>query len=230
MRTEKIVAVVTCDVVGSRKYSTEQRRKMDAVLKKEFLTVSKVFKNAIHTPFSFNITGGDEFQFVVSAIEKAYGITVLYRSLSAIADPELSFGFRSSIGIGEIAVENRKASYSQDGQAFHRSRLGIDLFRDHKLKRRTKIITGDSWMDEMLDRILMYQDLIEGRWTRPQWEAVRFRLVLPTYEEIAKKIGVAYQNIQKRLKAANWEEFKQGIDFVEKQLSMMPHHKQGAAG
>jgi predicted transcriptional regulator len=43
-------------------------------------------------------------------------------------------------------------------------------------------------------------------------------LMLPTYEEIANKLGVAYQNVQKRLKAANWDEFSQGIEFVEKVL------------
>ena len=40
---ERIVAVVTCDVVRSQRYSTEQRRKIDAILKKEFATVSKAF-------------------------------------------------------------------------------------------------------------------------------------------------------------------------------------------
>jgi hypothetical protein len=135
--------------------------------------------------------------------------------------------FRSSIGIGEIAVENKKDSYSQDGKAFHRSRLGINFFRDQKYKgkRRTKILTGESTLDETLDMVLMYQDLLEEKWTRPQWEAIRWRLMLPTYEEIANKLGVAYQNVQKRLKAANWDEFNQGIEFVEKVLTS--HLKKG---
>jgi len=36
---ERIVAVVTCDIVQSQRYSTEQRRKIDAILKKEFTEV-----------------------------------------------------------------------------------------------------------------------------------------------------------------------------------------------
>ena len=227
---ERIVAVVTCDVVGSQRYSTEQRRKIDAILKKEFATVSKTYKNAIHTPTSFNVTVGDEFQFVLEKVERAYEVTVFYRSLFATADPSSMFSFRSSIGIGEIAVENKRDSYSQDGQAFHRSRLGANFFRDHKYKgkRRTRIVTGDIHLDETLDMILMYQDLLEEKWTRAQWEAIRWRLMLPTYEEIAKKLGVAYQNVQKRLKAANWDEFSQGVDFVEKVLTS--HLQEGAIG
>ena len=224
---ERIVAVVTCDIVRSQRYSTDQRRKIDTILKKEFATVSKIYKNAVHTPTSFNVTVGDEFQFVLSKVEKAYELTVYYRALVALADLTPMLSFRSSIGIGEIAVENKKDSYSQDGKAFHRSRAGINFFRDQKFKgkRRTKIITGDTALDETLDAILMYQDLLEEKWTRAQWEAIRWRLMLPTYEEIANKLGVAYQNVQKRLKAANWDEFNQGIEFVEKVLTS--HLKKG---
>lgn len=225
---EKVVAVVTCDIIRSQRYSTEQRRKIDAILKKEFTTVSKTYKDAIHTPTSFNVTVGDEFQLVLSKVEKAYELTVFYRALVALADLMPMPTFRSSIGIGEIAVENKRDSYSQDGKAFHRSRAGINFFRDQKYKgkRRTKILTGDTPLDETLDMVLTYQDLIEENWTRAQWEAVRWRLILPTYEEIASKLGVAYQNVQKRLKAANWDEFSQGIGFVEKVLTT--HLQKGA--
>jgi len=94
---ERIVAVVTCDVVRSQRYSTEQRRKIDAILKKEFTTVSKTYKNAIHTPTSFNVTVGDEFQFVLSKVEKAYEVTVFYRALVALAKITPMITFRSSI-------------------------------------------------------------------------------------------------------------------------------------
>jgi hypothetical protein len=225
---ERIVAAVTCDIVRSQRYSTEQRRKIDTLLKKEFKTVSKTYENAIHTPTSFNVTVGDEFQFVLSKVEKAYEVTVFYRALAALADLPTMLSFRASIGIGEIAVENKKDSYSQDGKAFHRSRLGINFFRDYKYKgkRQTKILTGETTLDETLDMILTYQDLLEEKWTRAQWEAIRWRLILPTYEEIADKLGVAYQNVQKRLKAANWDEFSQGIAFIEKFLNL--HLKKGA--
>jgi hypothetical protein len=43
---------------------------------------------------------------------------------------------------------------------------------------------------------------------------------LSTYEEISPKLGVAYQNVQKRLKAANWDEFSHGLAFIEKTLGI----------
>ena len=44
--------------------------------------------------------------------------------------------------------------------------------------------------------------------------------MLPTYEEIAGKLEIAYQNVQKRLKAANWDEFSKGMEFIEKGLTL----------
>ena len=34
-----VVSVATCDLIRSRKYSTEQRRRVDAILRKAFKTV-----------------------------------------------------------------------------------------------------------------------------------------------------------------------------------------------
>ena len=216
----KIVAVVTCDIFQSQKYSTDQRKEIDTILKREFKKVVALYKDAIHTPASFKVILVDEFQFVLTKPEKSYEIMVFYRTLVALAEIVPVLSFRSSIGIGEIAVENRKDSYAQDGKAFHRSRLGLDRFTSQRLreKRWSRIITGNEGLDDILDVILMYQDLLEESWTRAQREAVWWRFQLPTYEAIAEKIGVAYQNIQKRLKAARWEEFNRGLEFVERTL------------
>ncbi len=218
---QTLVSVVTCDLVRSRKYSTQQRRQVDLSLRKSFKILGRVFQKAIHTPLSFNVVMGDEFQFVVNKPEKSYEIVIFYRALLALEDVSPPLVFRSSIGIGEIAVVNRKNSYSQDGQAFHQSRLGIEQFERQKgrEKRRTKIITPDADLNETLDTVLMYQDLLEQGWTKAQWEAVRWRFQLPTYEDMAKQIGIAYQNVQKRLKAAKWDEFHRGLHFVEKRLT-----------
>jgi hypothetical protein len=227
---EKVVAVITCDIIQSQKYSNEQRKKIDTLLRREFTTVSKVYKDTIHTPASFKVTGGDEFQFVLAKVEKSYEFLVFYRSLIALVDLTPMLSFRSSIGVGEIAVENKKDSYSEDGKAFHHSRLGINLFRNHKSKgkRRTQIITGDAGVDDTLNMVLTYQDMLEGRWTRPQWEAIRWRMILPTYEEIGKRLEIAYQNVQKRVKAANWDEFSQGLEFIER--SLKAHLQKGVTG
>lgn len=219
------VAVVTCDILGSRKYSTLVRKEIDAALKQAFDVVIQSYRDAIHTPASFKVIEGDEFQFVIGKPQKAYEILIFYRALAALHSIRPMLTFRASIGIGEIAVVTHKNSYSEDGQAFHLSRLGMEQFNNQKSrdKRRSRIVTGDSAFDDTLDIIAMYQDMLEANWTFAQWEAVRWRLVSPTYEDIASKIGVAYQNIQKRLKAAHWEEFGCGMAYIEKTLEEHPY-------
>jgi len=49
----KIVARVTCDLVRSQRYSTEVRKRVDSVLKKEFAKGLQSLPDVIHTPTSF---------------------------------------------------------------------------------------------------------------------------------------------------------------------------------
>jgi hypothetical protein len=220
----QVVAVVTCDILGSRRYTTEERTKIDAALKQTFDVVVQRYRDAVHTPVSIKVIEGDEFQFVLAKPQKAYEMLIFYRALTALIGIRPTLTFRASIGVGEISVVTRKDSYSEDGQAFHLSRQGIDQFSNQKYKgkRRSRILTGDAAVNEPLDVILMYQDMVEADWTLPQWEAIRWRLVSPTFEKIAERIGVAYQNVQKRLKAAHWEEFSRGMAFIEKVLKEHP--------
>jgi hypothetical protein len=225
---EKIVAVVTCDIFQSQGYASDQRRRIDSILKREFTKVSRAYEGAIQTPTSFNVTVGDEFQFVLAKPAKAYEITVFYRVLASLTGLTPVLTFRAAIGIGEIAVESKKDSYAQDGRAFHRARTGMNSLKEQKWKgkRRTTLVTGQPFLDDTLDSILLYQDLLEQKWTQAQREAIRWRFALTTYEEIARRLGVAYQNVQKRLKAANWDEFNHGLEFVERALTA--HLQKGA--
>ncbi len=45
----------------------------------------------------------------------------------------------------------------------------------------------------------------------------------PIPEEISCNPGVAYQNFQKRLKAANGDEFSHGLTFIERTLTAHVH-------
>lgn len=225
---ENMIAAVTCDIQGSSKYSTEVRRKINQILRDTFNSLYDIHRDAIHTPASFSVIKGDEFQFVLSKPERAYEVVLFYRTLAALEELKPILVFRTSIGIGEIAVENKASSYSQDGQAFHLSRRGMNNFINKKdvEKRRTIIVTGDENLNENISIILMYQDLFESRWTKEQLEAVRWRMEKLSYKEIAEKVGVAWQSVQKRLNAAHWNQFDKGLKFIGK---LIQTHLNGGA-
>jgi hypothetical protein len=213
-------AAVTCDITGSTRYPAAERRRVNRHLRRSFETLTRRYAEAVHTPTSFSVIKGDEFQFVLRAPEKAYEVVVFYRALCALADVRPALTFRAAIGVGGLAVSKGASSYALDGEAFHRSRGGMELFAEgrERRRRRTLVFTGDARREEVLDVLLGYQDLLESRWTRPQWEAVRWRMESATYEEIASRLRVSYQSVQKRLKAACWEEFHRGMVFLGRTL------------
>ena len=205
----EIVATVTCDIQHSSKYSMLDRKRINNVLLEKFQSIYTLYQEEIQTRASFSIIKGDEFQFVIRNPKIAFETVVLYRILAGLERLKPRLAFRASIGIGKIAIETGDTSYSLDGEAFHFSRDGMDIFSKNRLmkKRRTIIVTENKKLNEDLNIILMYQDLIESRWTLEQMEAARWRIEMLPYKKIAKTVGVAWQNIQKRLKAAYWDQF-----------------------
>jgi hypothetical protein len=218
----KIVATVTCDIQNSSKYSVIDRNEINRILLEKIQSVHKLYRKEIQTLASFSIIKGDEFQFVINNPKRAYEIVVFFRILIGLEPLKPLVTFRTSIGIGEIAVETGESSYSQDGEAFHLSRFGMEDFISNKgmRKRRSIIRTNNKKLNEKLNIILMYQDLIESRWTLGQMEAIRWRMEMLPYKKIAQTVGVAWQNIQKRLKAAYWSQYYFGLKFLEKLIEI----------
>lgn len=216
-----IMAAVTCDIRDSSKYSEVERRKVRRVVEEAFDLLSSRYPEAVHATASFSVVQGDEFQFALNDPGRAYEILFYYRSLAATADVRPVLRFRASIGIGALSITEGETSYRMDGRAFHHSRRGLErLKRSRDLRRRsTQIVTGRARDDAFLDLVLMYQDMLESGWTRTQWEAVRWRQELPTYERIADQIGIKYQNVQKRLRAARWTEFDAGLKAIAARLA-----------
>jgi hypothetical protein len=62
--------------------------------------------------------------------------------------------------------------------------------------------------------VLTLLDSFQQRWTRPQWEAVRWALRGLNRTEIAAKLRVAHQSASKRLIAAEWDTFVVGYKLI----------------
>ena len=217
LRKKKHVSVLTADIIHSTHYSPSQRRQIDQVLRKAFNEVIRKYPKAVHTQLAFRITAGDEFQCVFLDIPHTFAILTYLRALVATSGVRPIIMFRASIGVGEMSVSGKFSPYEQDGQAFVRSRRGLEELnkRRHSL---TKIVTGESELDRLADVILLLLDRLQKSWTVPQWEAVKWSLLGLTREQIAKKLRVAHQNVTKRLAAAGWQQFKEASEFLSEIL------------
>ena len=212
------VAVLTADIIRSTRYAKAERLRVDRVLMKAFNEVIRVYPRALHTKPAFRVTAGDEFQCVFAHVPQSFNILTYLRAVCATSGLKPPLTFRASIGIGGISVSGKVNPYEQDGEAFVRSRRGLEQLEKEKRTRWTKIITGNQEADAAIDVILLLLDHKQQDWTVPQWEAVKWILVGQTRKQISKKLKVAHQNVSKRLAAAGWQAFKLSSNYLAERL------------
>lgn len=214
-----VVAVVTADVVNSTGYSPQDRRKVDEIIRRAFTETSGRYPKAFETSLTFRITAGDEFQMVVADVGAALSVLTHLRAVAASGPVSPFVRFRASIGVGTISLGGRKSSYENDGEAFVRSRNGLEeLARERAPVRWTKASTGHAEADRTLDALLCLLDYMQESWTVRQWEAVRWSLLGANRNDSAKRLKIRHQNVSKRLKAAGWAQFEVGIARVSEIL------------
>jgi len=214
----KLVSVTTVDIVGSKKYSPKQQSVVKKELQKSLSNLNVVYKKFLLLPITSTI--GDEYQGVVfphwKVLQIADRLRVLVRS-----SQKIKIDLHISIGIASNSIKKGKEARLHEGPAFYLSRQGIDLLKQNRT-RRTKIVTESAQVNDLADLILTYQDVILLNWTPTQWQAITWRDQGFNLKEIGLKLNVAYQNISKRLKAANWEIYIQGREFLENYLKETP--------
>lgn len=205
VKTVPPIAVITADVVGSSKYSSGDRSRLDGILRAAFRETEQRFPRAFHTGLAFRVTAGDEFQCVLAEVPQVLSVLTYLRAVAATAKLEPPIKFRASIGIGTLSTPKRSNPYEQDGVAFVRARNGLErLSKGRSSTRSTALVTGHKATDTAAVAVLSLADYIMEGWTIPQWEAVRWALLGLKRHEVAVKLRIAHQNVTKRLLAAGW--------------------------
>lgn len=204
-------AVVTCDIIKSRQYSNLDRDEINNLIKSSFNDCCDLVPEANADKLSYSIIQGDEFQFLINKHEHAYKFVVFYRLI--LSQSELRPKFRAGIGIGDVSILDTN-SYKMDGPAFHNSRDSINKLQNSKYFNRLTGILYTENLEENIDLILQYQDLIELSWTDKQKEAIYWYYQELTMKDISKKLGIAFQNVEKRINKANWKLFSNGMRYI----------------
>lgn len=184
----EIYTVLTADVIDSRRQET--------VVAAKKAQLHELTDAALVTPFTFS--RGDEIQAVVAG---ALSSPALLRKLRYYCLPlELRIG----IGIGRITSGlGASSSWEMNGPAFHRARQALEQLEENR-HWRTRLVSGDPGLDQMVNTLLNLYDVIQSRWTLPQWEGVMVYEATGSYLEAGKQLGVAFQNVEKRCRAARW--------------------------
>ncbi len=193
--------VLTGDVIKSRDYDNVSEI-LNTALKK-----IKYPENMI-TPFQ--ISRGDEIQ----AVFKNY--IPFPKLIRQIRYELLPLEIRFGIGFGEINNEGyQDNSWNMNGTAFYHARKALKIV-DEKRKFYTQFVSNKK-IDEAINTILYLIDTLEKEWTDAQWEAIYYYEKKGTYKKAATELDIAFQNVEKRCRAAKWKE----VDFAENSIEKL---------
>lgn len=185
------ITVITADVIGSR----------DANLTQE--SMARKLRGLRHPDIisPFTVSRGDELQGVLTGWLPHPEIVRRLRWAC------LPLKLRIGIGLGIFQGELNPDPWKMSGQAFFRARQALDQIKSGR-EPATRLITGAAALNELANSGWLLMDTLLSGWTRGQWEAVTAYEEEGTYAAAGERLGVAAQNVQKRCKAARWNQIR----------------------
>lgn len=203
MIKNKIYAVITGDIVASRRFTKDWPHFLE-VLKQSFDYVKAKFN--IYD--SFDHFRGDSFQIILSKPENALNIVISFRA-------NLKYFFKKSkrrknlpdaqivIGIGKLDyLPKNNTSSTGIGAAFDRSGPKLDAISKRKFKRYLTINSPWKKINDELDVECALLDMLIQKWSPEQAQVILYKMEGLTQVEMANKIGISQKAIADRLKNA----------------------------
>jgi hypothetical protein len=199
-------AVITGDVVNSSKIEGDYAKVLN--------DIAKDIIQYQNPEFIFEIYRGDSFQGLVTEPGKALLLSLIIRAglrrNTRGKNLESIWDARISIGIGK--VKNLKLTAETkigtlDGEAFILSGKAMDKMKNEN--SLIKISTSDDQFNKEFAAVCPLIDVITGRWSTAQAEAVYIYLLRNlTQKEIGNLLNTSQRAISKRLETSSIEKIK----------------------
>ncbi len=196
MNTQNSIAVITADLVNSRKVAPAGAG--DPIWRQ---ALKQELSQWGQSPADWQIFRGDSFQLKLENPAKAIWCAIqLKAAILALGLNELDI--RMAIGIGDRGFVTTPLTQSS-GEAFVSSGLLFDQLK----KRRLAIKTPWPELDEQLNLYLDLASLQMDRWNAHSAQTVAMALQMPdaTQQEIAKALQVPQSRVSERLDRAGFE-------------------------
>ena len=194
MGKNKIYAVITGDIVKSRKLGPDREKALKIL--KDALNSLNNFKGKSIGGIS-DIFRGDSFQIVIRDPDASLEIAIFLKArLLSNTIKSKSIDARIAIGIGKIGSYNKKNIQESDGEAFRLSGNALDGISRY---RRFSIKSNIDELNKQCEFISSSIDSITRRWSSEQAEAVLLWLSGYTQTSISKKLGISQPAVNQRL-------------------------------
>lgn len=208
MVSDKMYAVVTADVIGSRDIEAFRKRR-DAKLRP--LTKLHLRKKLILSDYA--VTAWDEFQAVLHNPPAIPGVVLdLRRNFYPMQ-------LWIAIGLGKVS-EPRKKPVNQfaGGEAFERARLAADRLKadkSGKYRTLTGFVSGDEVFDLIANTIYRLHDTLLQDVSAKQWETILAQASTGNQELAAKKLGVNVSTVSRNLRRAHFWQMEETCKAME---------------
>jgi hypothetical protein len=210
MVKDKIYAVITGDIVKSRKFGSNREKALKVL--KETLDSLRNFKNKGIGGTS-DIFRGDSFQIVISEPKHALETAIYLKAkLLSKTIKGKSIDVRIGIGIGKIEAFNKENIPESDGEAFKLSGNALDNISKY---RRFSIKSGIDELNKQLEFISSSIDSITRRWSPQQAEAILLWLKGSTQISISKKLGISQPAVNQRLQLGGHFTLSESFDLFK---------------
>lgn len=216
LEKNRLVAVITGDVVGSARFAGPDRARLHDGLREAADDLGDAFRDCVPYPVAF--FRGDSWQFLVTEPAMAIRVGLYYRSTSQSLLDSARFDTRMAIGVGTVSFLPDADVTSGDGAAFRRSGEALnDLGRDRRM-----VFVGPTSLGAVeraaIDVIVGLIDSIASQWTSRQAQAVAGALRGWTQQQIGDrqfKPPITQQGVAQHLDRAKWDAIEDALEFVE---------------
>lgn len=227
MDDERLYAVISGDIVGSRRFMEKGTALADTI-RESYAECAKAFREALvgpKGPRPVDIFAGDSWQVLVNSPGPALRVALCVRALIKSREDLPKADTRLAIGIGTVETVNDEDVSEGQGQAFGLSGEALDRLQDEKV--RMAALVPQEWVDrsgmldiqDTLDTIATLVDRICQDW-KPQQAAATARALMGLEQvRIGEELAVSQSAVSQALNSVRWPAVEQAVGWWENWLS-----------
>jgi hypothetical protein len=224
-------AIITGDIVASRKIAPAIREKLYEDLNSFLKTIKKKWLKTYET------YRGDSLQCEVGSPKLSLRTALLIRSFVMSYVPEniqkknksilrkgihlrgysnIEFDIRLGVGIGPADFIKKNKITSSDGKAFQLSGQALDSAKEED--QRLNIKTDNKIVNQEIEPLILLLDALTQKWTQNQAELVYHKLQNKKDEEISSLFNISRSAVNQRKKNAQWHAIEKAITYYESKI------------
>ena len=209
----KLYAVLTGDIVGSSRLSSEQRVKMQSATTAAREALARAMGEAVSAGPEFY--RGDGWQMVVGEPAQSLRVALFYRAALRSKMESHQFDTRMAIAIDTIDLVPEGSVLLGDGRAFRHSGRALESM---KKRGAMRLVLPGRTEERRLDVVVQLIGAVAGRWSDRQALAITGALQGWTQAEIGKrwwKGPISQQAVAQHLDRASWSTVEVALSFFE---------------